>query len=269
MKYEKWINSSKEILDSYDFKITLRQLYYVLVAKGVIQKTESTYQSLSKMLVKGRKKGDIFWDDIIDTTRRIIHEFTTYNTWNERIEAIIEAIEKNYKFPDHFGQKKINLFYLEKESLTPFIEPYMDSNSILVVGKGFNSWSNAYKLHSVLSNLEKDIYVYVLVDYDVSGKSINNSFKDQLDFFKIRYVEFKNIAITKEQIEQHNLPNFKGEVQLQALDPIVLKDLIIETCRNNWDVNIKKKKDDYEEALNIIYRKKLNKKLYQYVFTNI
>jgi len=267
MKYKVWINNSRETLNSYDFKITLRQLYYVLVSKGLIKKTESTYQSLSKMLVNGRKRGDIRWDDIMDSTRKTIHNFNRQNTWKERIEAILEAIKEPYKFPSNFGQKKINLFFLEKESLTPFIEPFIDSNSILIIGKGFNSWSNVYNLFEILSDLKRELYVYTLVDYDVSGKQISDSFKSQLDFFKINYVVFKNIAVTKEQIKDIS-PIPKGEVQLQALDPKILKDLIVETCRNNWDVNIEKKKDDYEKILNNMYRKKLNKKLYRYIIKN-
>jgi len=108
---------------------------------------------------------------------------------------------------------------------------------------------------------KREVHIYTLVDYDLSGAHIHNSFIDQLNKFNIEYSEISNIAITEEQIEKYSLPKHKGEVQLQALNPMILRDLITETCNNNWDVDIYQKRNYIQEIMNKYYRKKLNKNL--------
>ncbi|GAJ02898.1 unnamed protein product, partial [marine sediment metagenome] len=44
----------QEILDSYDFALTLRQIYYQLVARQFIPNEEKYYKKLSRLCVKGR-----------------------------------------------------------------------------------------------------------------------------------------------------------------------------------------------------------------------
>lgn len=258
--YKEWINESKKILNSYDFRITLRQLFYVLVSKGFIEKTKNRYNSLSGHLSKGRKRGDVKWNDLIDSTRIIDDKREDYLSIKEMVNSVISYFNAPYTLPQHFGQKDLNIFYLEKDSLKPFIEPFLYPNSILVIGKGFNSWSNAYELSKSLDKTEKGIHIYTLVDDDLSGTYIHNSFAKQLEYFNIEYIELKNIAITEEQIIKHGLTPFEGEVQLQALDPAILRDLITDTCENNWDPEINQKRELLQEEMNKYYRRKLNKK---------
>ena len=256
-----WISTSKTVFDSYEFRITLRQLFYVLVSKGFIEKTENRYKSLSRHLVKGRKKGEIEWNSLIDSTREITDKQESYFSIKRRVNDVISYLNSPYTLPVDFGQKILNIFYLEKDSLKPFIVPHLYPNSILVIGKGFNSWSNAYELGRTLSKSEREIRIYTLVDYDQSGTLIHNSFVNQLDEFNIEYKELRNIAITEYQIGKYKLPPHKGEVQLQALDPMVLRNLIIETCNSNWNEEIYQKRNELQEAMNIYYRKKLEKRL--------
>lgn len=258
--YKEWINESKKILNSYDFRITLRQLFYVLISKGIIEKTENRYNSLSSKLVEGRKKGDIEWNALIDSTRTIVDKREDYLSIKKRVDSVIAYFNSPYTLPEDYGQKDLNIFYLEKESLKPFIEPHLYPNSILVIGKGFNSWSNAYELKKKLYGAKRNVHIYTLVDYDLSGVYIHNSFIDQVNHFDIKRLEIKDIAVTEEQIKGFNLPEHKGEVQLQALDPGILRDLITDTCINNWDSETYRKKDLLQEEMNQYYRKKLDKK---------
>ena len=270
--HPEWVKECKEILDSYDFPITLRQLFYVLITRKFMKKTENRYNSLSKHVSQARRDGDIKWESIVDYTREVRDYREEYLSITQRIKKLEEKIAQPYTLPRHYGQKEINLFFLEKDSLKPFIEPFLYPNSILVIGKGQNSWSNSFDLSKIdMCNL--NIHLYTLVDYDLSGVYIHNSFIDQLEEFNIEVIEIKNIAITEEQIDHFHLadltnPDKKNEVQLQALDPKYLGDLIINTCDQKWDYDIDQKREDLQKNLNEYYRKKMNKIITQVMCKN-
>jgi hypothetical protein len=49
---------------------TVRQVFYALTVRGVIEKTEAEYkQTVVRLLDEMRWDGDVDWDDISDSTR--------------------------------------------------------------------------------------------------------------------------------------------------------------------------------------------------------
>lgn len=257
--YKEWVKECQDVLKKYDFPVTLRQLFYVLVAKGFIEKTESRYKGLSDHLVHARKDGYIGWNAIIDESREVMDVRRKYHSITTQLKELKEQLMLPYTLPRYYGQRELNLFFLEKDSLKPFIKPFLYPNSILVIGKGQNSWSNAYDLFQLdLSNL--NIHLYTLVDYDLSGVHIHNSFVEQLDHFSIDTIEIQNIAVTEKQIDELHLEKDprKNEVQLQAIDPEILKNLIIDTCDQNWNYELDKKRAELQKEMNEYYRKKEN-----------
>jgi hypothetical protein len=60
--YSTIVESTNKILSEYSYPLTLRQIYYRLVANGMIPNKRSAYNSLSKWLVKARERAEI--DDI-------------------------------------------------------------------------------------------------------------------------------------------------------------------------------------------------------------
>lgn len=63
-------SQAKEILSEYKTAMTLRQIYYQLVARGIIENSSEKYGKLSRVLKLGRKDGTIGWDQIEDRLRR-------------------------------------------------------------------------------------------------------------------------------------------------------------------------------------------------------
>ena len=59
MKYNDLIPQVNTILSQYTFQLTLRQVYYRLVAAGQIPNQRSSYNGLSAQLVKARENGDV------------------------------------------------------------------------------------------------------------------------------------------------------------------------------------------------------------------
>jgi hypothetical protein len=63
------LETAREILEDYH-PMTVRQVYYQLVSRQVIENNRSQYQAVSNALVDARKDGVIPWQWIEDRTRR-------------------------------------------------------------------------------------------------------------------------------------------------------------------------------------------------------
>ena len=57
------------IVESYDTRVTLRQLFYRLVAAALILNIDSHYKTLSRLTAQGRRDGS--FPELMDTTRSI------------------------------------------------------------------------------------------------------------------------------------------------------------------------------------------------------
>jgi len=63
------IKAAYDVLEQYH-PMTLRQVYYQLVSKQIIENNQSKYQSLSNMLVEARQENIIPWEWIEDRVRQ-------------------------------------------------------------------------------------------------------------------------------------------------------------------------------------------------------
>src|SRR5215510_14642399 len=69
------LSVAAEIVRSYETGVTLRQLFYRLVAEGYLPNTPSAYKNLSKTTAAARRRGD--FPNLIDRTRAI-HRYRTF-----------------------------------------------------------------------------------------------------------------------------------------------------------------------------------------------
>lgn len=68
------IDRCNTILEDYSkqgYSLTLRQLYYQLVAKDIIPNTQKSYNRLGAIVTKAREGGLISWGHIVDRTRNV------------------------------------------------------------------------------------------------------------------------------------------------------------------------------------------------------
>ena len=72
MKYDELIGKVNQILSEYSMRLTLRQIYYRLVADHGLPNKRSSYNQLSSQLVKAREKGQVNANRIEDRTREFI-----------------------------------------------------------------------------------------------------------------------------------------------------------------------------------------------------
>ena len=91
------IELANEVLAEYQaagYTLTIRQLYYQLVARGYIENTQQSYKRIVSAMTKARYAGLIDWEAIEDRTRHTMHP----PQWNNHI-AIARLAQKEFRLP--------------------------------------------------------------------------------------------------------------------------------------------------------------------------
>lgn len=234
----------QEVIEGYDFSLTLRQIYYQLVAKQIISNQQKYYMKLSRLCVIGRDEGMLPEDAFADRLR----EVDKPNSWDDLVD-FMDTVKQAYKKDKWKNQSAYVEVWTEKDALRGVISPitYECDVSLLVV-RGQVSRTAIYESYNRFSqkfNEDKKCYLFYFGDFDPSGISIYNSLVKRLRNFG-NYggnINFRRVALTQEQISQHNLPqdpakksdpNYKkfvnkygdNVVEIDSLPPDVLRELI-------------------------------------------
>ena len=195
------------ILDEYaneGYKLTLRQLYYQLVTKLVIDNTTRMYARLSTILKDARMCGQVDWDVIEDRVRvpQIPNEF-------DDVKDLMNNFIYWYRKDRHRGQKNYVEVWVEKDALSGVLLPITkDYHVHLMVNRGYSSVS---AMHDAAIRFQhaldegKDCTILYLGDHDPSGLDMIRDISDRLLTFGVD-VNVKQIALTIEQIKQYNPP---------------------------------------------------------------
>ena len=255
-KYEMIIRRSKEIIATYDIKLTLRQLYYRLVAFTDIPNNRSNYNYFIDVLTKYRQKNNAFAEYFEDRTRKLVIDTGSIKneSFSEKVKYQLDSVVNDYPYywtDSNLMQEKITIILLEKQALESIFERAIGHMSILVVSKGFNSFTQMNELKNALKNDDREKNLYVFTDFDDSGLLIQNNFLNQMrKHLKIHFNNVERIALTKDLIEKYSIPqnptkesthkkyNLPYYVELDALEPNVLTDLVKEVCEKNYDKDL-------------------------------
>ncbi len=272
------IEKSREILEDYEGKITLRQLYYRLVARHYIENTVNSYKRLSRILVEARLTGQIPFDAFEDRTRSaeggdipyIMPDdfFSYYRNEYESAEDTFRNSPQSYRLPLWYGQPFYVEVWLEKQALQNVFKEITDRYGVtLAVCRGYPSTTFLYEAKwRILRNREddkededRDIVILYFGDYDPTGEDIPRHISYSLvSDFGVDISYFEKVALTLEQIEELNLPpeptkktdsrsrkfiEAHGDmaVELDAVEPRTLMSMIEEAILRFFD------RDAYEE----------------------
>jgi hypothetical protein len=229
----------QNILNSYDFALTLRQIYYQLVAKQIIPNEQGYYKKLSYLCVEGRNEG-ILSEEAFDDRLRELDIRSTWTDISDFFNTVLYSYHKD-KWQDQNDYIEI---WTEKDALRSVLSEITDKYDVgLMVCRGHLSRTEIYRTSERFKNKsDKNCFIYYCGDFDPSGLSIYESIKERINNFGVD-INFKRIALTPEQIEKYNLPsdpakqsdsNYKkfveiygdNVVELDSLPPEVLRKLI-------------------------------------------
>lgn len=249
----KVIEQANQIIQFYQaqgFSLTLRQLYYQFVARGLIPNKDTEYKRLGGIINDARLAGLIDWEAIEDRTRNL----ATLAHWTSPSD-ILEAVARQYRRNLWLGQDTYVEVWVEKEALAGIVQQACDPLDVPYFScRGYTSQSEMWQAGQRLDqhvDAGRDVVIIHLGDHDPSGLDMTRDIKDRLELF-MGGAEVKRIALNMDQIDQYNPPPNPAKTtdsrfgayirsfgdqswELDALDPTVLTQLITDTVMEYVD----------------------------------
>ncbi len=235
------LDACRSIIAEEKGTITIRHLFYRLVALKLLEKTEREYDKLSGYLMKWRRSREIPWTAFADNTRWY-YGGRTY----AGLTAALENTANTYRRDLWSSQEVYVEIWTEKDAMASILLDTADTFGIRVFP--LHGFSSGTALHNAASNFEaiidggKDVYVYYFGDYDPSGLDIDRSAMRNLREDHGVEINFKRIAVHEDHIRLYNLPtrppkekdsrtrNFRGEaVEIDAMPIDVIRGMV-ENC---------------------------------------
>ena len=238
------IATANAIIDEYaaqGFDLTLRQLYYQMVARGHIENSERSYKNFGNVIDDGRLAGLIDWDRIVDRTRNL------RGNGHFRDPAHIMTTAASSFQIDKWGRQPYRVeVWVEKDALIGVVEvPCRRLDVPFFACRGYTSqsemWAAAQRLKSWRRRGQTPVILY-LGDHDPSGIDMTRDVADRMTLFA-GGLKVDRLALNWNQVERYRPPPNPAKLtdsraegyiakfglsswELDALDPTTLAGLI-------------------------------------------
>jgi hypothetical protein len=232
------------------YDLTLRQLYYQFVARGLIANKQTEYKRLGDIVNNGRMAGMIDWNYVTDRTRNL-QGVGHFRDVADMIAAAAHSHRLN-KWDDQPYRVEV---WVEKEALAGVVARAANAEDVSYFScRGYTSqsemWAAGQRLQSYSRRGQTPCIIH-LGDHDPSGIDMTRDIRDRLRTF-MGGCEVKRIALNMDQVERYSPPpnpakmtdsRFAGyeerfgdeSWELDALDPATLDALIRKTIRSVRD----------------------------------
>lgn len=193
------LEAAREVLAAHN-PMTVRQVYYQLVSRQVIENTRSQYQAVSNLLVDARKEGDIPWQWIEDRLRRP----RRVSMWPGLTEfwATVKASYRRDVWAEQSGYVEC---WCEKDALSGIFEDILQDYGVtLNVGRGYDGWDSIKNAANRYFDRD-DVTIIYFGDFDPSGEDMVRSLEERLNFFGV-FPDVIKCALTFEDITAYSLP---------------------------------------------------------------
>jgi len=267
-----WCNEIVESYQKQGYDLTVRQLYYRLVAADRIENNDKSYNRIKRIVGRARMAGLIDWRAIVDRTRHL----RVGNRFRDPAHAA-SVIRDAFKLDRWEDQPCRVECWIEKDALVGVISPTCYRLDVPFFScRGYTSlsahWRAAQRVR--MANVDRQsFHILHLADHDPSGLDMTH---DLIRRFKTFGVEANvwRIALTMEQIEEYDPPpNFtklsdsrspeyverfgNRSWELDALDPAVISGLvekgIDDFCDDRiWEDMLEREQDMREELDGVV-----------------
>ncbi len=246
IKWQPVIDDAARIVAGYDTPVTLRQLYYQLVARQSIENRDSAYKRLSELTAQGRRDGT--FPDLTDETRGIVQPYADVSVSNA-----LQTTAGIYRLDRTLGQDVSIYLGVEKRGIVQQLRQWFGDDlglPILPLG-GYCSQSFVDEIRAHVQRQGRPAVLLYAGDHDPSGWDIPRDFVERTDCWK----EVRRIALTPEQVEHYGLPEAPGkpedprgtgfvarfgrlvQVEVDALPPETLRGLYADAIADFWDTS--------------------------------
>lgn len=198
------------IVRSYDTSVTLRQLFYRLVADQTLPNTRSYYQSLSSCTAEARREGS--FPDLLDRTSRIEEP----GTFTGPDEALTWLINDMYRLDRTEGQEWQVWLGVEKAGISAQLDAWF-TEPLGIPHVALGGYPSQTLCDQVARRIGRDVRPSVLIyagDHDPTGEDIDRDFDFRTGFDKVI-----RVALNAEQLASEDIPP-------NMLDPAVTRKLL-------------------------------------------
>jgi hypothetical protein len=250
------IEKANEICAAYaaqGFDLTLRQLYYQFVARGLLPNKDTEYKRLGQIVNDARLAGLLDWRYIIDRTRNL----RGLSHW-ETPGSVLDSAAYGYRTDRWASQPHRVEVWIEKDALVGVIAGVCNRLDVPYFScRGYTSQSELWGAGQRLIRHAKqgqDPIVIHLGDHDPSGIDMTRDITDRLALFGAD-VTVRRIALNMDQVRHYQPPPNPAKLtdaratgyiarhgyeswELDALDPATLDRLIESTIREYRDESL-------------------------------
>jgi hypothetical protein len=264
------------ITDEYEgagYPMTLRQLYYQLVAANLIRNKEESYDRIGRLVSNGRMAGLVSWTAIEDRGRNLMG-LDTFRSPREAVKAA-RATYRRDLWEDQPMRPEV---WVEKQALEGVVGAACNVERVdFFATRGYNSQSEAWRAGQRFAGRiqrgQRPVVLY-LGDHDPSGIDMTRDVEERLETFCGMPVQVVRIALNMQQIDEVNPPPNPAKVtdsraagyiakygehswELDALTPDYLGRLITRSVdafrdRKLWDAALAQEARDLDELDNIV-----------------
>ena len=237
------IKTINGVIDEYTaqgYDLTLRQVYYQLVARDYIPNNERSYKNTGELINNARLAGLIDWHAIQDRTRNLRKN----SHWSSPAD-IMESVLYSYEIDKRYDQPNYIEVWVEKDALIGIVSQISSKLDVPCFScRGYVSASEMWAASQRFiqqEDRERRIILH-LGDHDPSGKDMTRDISERLELFGAD-VEVQRIALNWDQIEEYGPPPNPAKIsdsraksyireygseswELDALEPSVLTELI-------------------------------------------
>jgi hypothetical protein len=272
----KLIQLCNGILDEYNaqgYRLSLRQLYYQLVARGYIENSVRSYKRIGDLVSNARLAGLLDWEMIEDRGRE-----TVANSHWETPRGILESAAYSFKMDRWVGQTAYVEVFVEKDALSGILLPVCSQLDVrFTANKGYSSSSAMYEASKRLARAARnglEVHIIYLGDHDPSGIDMTRDIRERFKLFTFDRIPFQvhRLALNYDQVEQWNPPEnpakesdsrfeaYAAEFgesswELDAVEPAELASLVREQIEELIDFDKWKEREQLEKH----YRTELEK----------
>lgn len=231
------LDACLEVSEEYmnmDLKLTLRQMYYQLVSRALIENGQKSYNRVGEVLTSARYEGLFPLGRLEDRGRN-----TGSGDYSEDKSDLQEAIERASSYVGYIPgwvitrsrwwmQPVIISVWVEKEALAGvFQDPCKDLGVSMFACKGYpsvsalNAWLDKMitvrSLYREYDKIEPVFKVLYFGDHDPDGMEIPESAErnirklEDVKGIQPLHIEFERVALNKDQIRRYNPPPFDAK----------------------------------------------------------
>lgn len=243
----KLIDACNSIIEEYErkgYSMTIRQVYYQMVARGLTggENSGRMYNQIQGALNTGRIQGLVSWTALEDRGRNLIG-LQHYDSPAD----VLAAARRSYRRDLWADQQWRPEVWIEKEALVGVIGGICNRLRVdFFACKGYNSqseqWRAGRRFASYVQKGQRPI-VFHLGDHDPSGIDMTRDNRERLSMFAGVPVTVQRLALNMPQVEELKPPPNPAKItdsraadyiarfgdeswELDALDPVYIERLI-------------------------------------------